>query len=116
MSTLAAIRFFLRRSLPDTRAGVADRHQAERRQHAQARRAAFVVPPSDRTRSRSSTSASSRPARAASGGFGGIADYWSKLELGWHVSTTSNHRDAIETVEQALAETETSTGSRSTTD
>ena len=37
---------------------------------------------------------------------GGVADYWSKLELGWHVSTTQNHRDAIETVEQAIAETE----------
>ena len=37
---------------------------------------------------------------------GGIADYWSKLELGYHVATTQNHRDAIETVELALAETE----------
>jgi transposase InsO family protein len=41
---------------------------------------------------------------------GGIADYWSKLELGWHVSTTQNHRDAIETVEQAIAESERLTG------
>ena len=41
---------------------------------------------------------------------GGIADYWSKLELGWHVSTTQNHRDAIETVEQAIRETEWLTG------
>lgn len=37
---------------------------------------------------------------------GGIADHWSKLELGWHVSTTANHRDAIETVEHAIVETE----------
>ncbi len=37
---------------------------------------------------------------------GGVADYWSKLELGWHVSTTANHRDAIETLQQAIAETE----------
>ena len=37
---------------------------------------------------------------------GGVADYWSKLELGWVVSTTQNHRDAIETVEQAIAESE----------
>jgi putative transposase len=37
---------------------------------------------------------------------GGIADYWSKLELGWHVSTTQNHRDAIETLQQAIAESE----------
>jgi putative transposase len=37
---------------------------------------------------------------------GGIADHWSKLELGWHVAPTQNHRGAIETVEFALAETE----------
>ena len=37
---------------------------------------------------------------------GGTADYWSKYELGWHVSPTQNHRDAIQTVEIALAETE----------
>ena len=36
---------------------------------------------------------------------GGVADYWSKYELGYHVATTQNHRDAIETVELALAET-----------
>lgn len=36
---------------------------------------------------------------------GGIADYWSKLELGYHVATTQNHRDAIEIVELALTET-----------
>ena len=41
---------------------------------------------------------------------GGVADYWSKLELGWHVSTTANQRDAIETVEQAIAESEGVTG------
>ena len=37
---------------------------------------------------------------------GGIADYWSKLALGYHVATTQNHRDAIETVELALGESE----------
>ena len=41
---------------------------------------------------------------------GGVAGYWSKLELGWHVSTSANHRDAIETVEQAIDETERLTG------
>lgn len=24
--------------------------------------------------------------------FGGVVDNWSKLELGWHVATTANHR------------------------
>ncbi len=40
---------------------------------------------------------------------GGVADYWSKLELGRHFTSRTllqNHRDAIETVEQALAESE----------
>ena len=63
-----------------------------------------------RIKSGSSTSPSSRPATAALWRIGGIADYWSKLELGWHVSTSANHRDAIETVEQAIDETDRLTG------
>ena len=41
---------------------------------------------------------------------GGVADYYSKLELGWHVSTTASHRDANETLEQAIDETDRLTG------
>src|SRR3954452_10071069 len=32
----------------------------------------------------------------------GCRDYWSKYELGWHVSPTANQHDAIAAVELAL--------------
>ena len=85
-------------------------YQAERRQHAQARRAAFVVPPSGPNQVWQLDFSEFETRHGGTWRIGGIADYWSKLELGWHVATTANHRDAIETVEQALSETERLTG------
>ena len=85
-------------------------YQAERRQHAEARRAAFVVPPSAPNQVWQLDFTEFETRHGGTWRIGGIADYWSKLELGWHVSTTANHRDAIETVELALAETERLTG------
>ena len=81
-------------------------YQAERRQHAQARRAAFVVPPSGPNQVWQLDFSEFETRMGGTWRIAGIADYWSKLELGWHVSTTANHRDAIETVQQAIAETE----------
>ena len=81
-------------------------YQAERRQLAQARRAAFVVPPSGPNQVWQLDFSEFETRRGGVWRIGGVADYWSKLELGWPVSTTANHRDAIETVEQAIAETE----------
>ena len=81
-------------------------YQAERRQHAQARRAAFVVPPSGPNQVWQLDFSEFETRMGGTWRIGGIADYWSKLELGYHVATTQNHRDAIETVEQAIAETE----------
>lgn len=81
-------------------------YQAERRQHAEARRAAFVVPPSGPNQVWQCDFTEFQTRMGGTWRIGGIADYWSKLELGWHVSPTQNHRDAIETVELALAETE----------
>jgi transposase InsO family protein len=81
-------------------------YQAERRQHAQARRAAFVVPPSGPNQVWQCDFSEFETRMGGIWRIGGVADYWSKLELGWHVSPTQNHRDAIETVELALAETE----------
>ena len=81
-------------------------YQAERRQHAQARRAAFVVPPSGPNQVWQLDFTEFETRMGGTWRIGGIADYWSKLELGYHVATTQNHRDAIETVELALAETE----------
>ena len=85
-------------------------YQAERRQLAQARRAAFLVPPSGPNQVWQLDFSEFETRQGGVWRIGGIADYWSKLELGWHVSTTANHRDAIETVEQAMRETEALTG------
>jgi putative transposase len=48
----------------------------------------------------------SRPPPAAHGAWrlAGCRDYWSKYELGWHVSPTANQHDAIAAVERALTE------------
>ncbi len=81
-------------------------YQAERRQHAQARRAAFVVPPSGPNQVWQCDFSEFETRMGGTWRIGGIADYWSKVELGYHVATTANHRDAIETVELALAETQ----------
>ncbi|RDI73156.1 Integrase core domain [Gaiella occulta] len=37
---------------------------------------------------------------------GGCSDYWSKYELGWHVSPTQNQHDAIAALRLALTETQ----------
>jgi putative transposase len=81
-------------------------YQAERRQHAEARRAAFVVPPSGPNQVWQLDFTEFATRHGGTWRIGGTTDYWSKLELGWHISPTQNHRDAIETVEVALAETE----------
>ncbi len=86
-------------------------YQAERRQHAEARRAAFVVPPSGPNQVCQLDFTEFVTRMGGTWRIGGIADYWSKLELGYHVATTQNHRDAIETVELALAEIERLLGS-----
>ena len=81
-------------------------YQSERRQHAQARRAAFVVPPSGPHQVWQLDFTEFETRHGGTWRIGAVADYWSKLELGYHVATTQNHRDAIETVEQAIAESE----------
>jgi len=57
-------------------------------------------------------SVNQRPGELLSTSTPSIDDGWSKHEFGWHVSTTQNHRDAIETLEQAIAETERLLGRR----
>ncbi len=85
-------------------------YQVERRQLAEARRAAFVVPPSRPNQVWQLDFSEFETRQGGTWRIGGVADYWSKLERGWHVSTTQNHRDAIETVEQAISESERLTG------
>ena len=98
------------RALKRTGRVLAVDYQAERRQLAEARRAAFVVPPSGPNQVWQCDFSEVETRQGGVWRIGGVADYWSKLELGWRVATTANHRDAIETVEQAIAESERLTG------
>ena len=59
-----------------------------------------------RARSGSSTSASTRPPGSRPGGWLGSRTTGAKYELGFHVATTCNHRDALRSVEIAIAEAE----------
>jgi transposase InsO family protein len=81
-------------------------YQAERRQHAQARRAAFVVPPSGPNQVWQLDFTEFETRWGGTWRIAGIADYWSKLEFGWQVGPTQNHHDAIAAVQVALDETE----------
>jgi transposase InsO family protein len=89
-------------------------YQAERRQLAEARRAAFVVPPSGPNQVWQLDFSEFETRHGGTWRIGGIADYWSKLELGWHVSTTQAHiarrvaegnsrRDATRSLKRNLA-------------
>jgi len=81
-------------------------YRAERREHAAARRAVFVVPPSGPNQVWQFDFTEYETRHGGVWRIGGCTDYWSKVELGWHVSPTQNHRDAICALELALAETE----------
>ena len=81
-------------------------YQADRRQHAQARRAAFVVPPSAPNQVWQMDFSEFETTMGGTWQIGGCTDYWSKLELGWQVSPTQNQHDAIAAVTLALAETQ----------
>jgi putative transposase len=61
-------------------------YQADRRQHAQARRAAFVVPPSGPNQVWQMDFSEFETRMGGTWQIGGVTDYWSKVELGWHVS------------------------------
>ncbi len=81
-------------------------YQADRRQHAQARRAAFVVPPSAPNQVWQLDFSEFETRIGGRWQIGGCSDYWSKYELGWHVSPTQNQHDAVAALSVALAKTE----------
>ena len=81
-------------------------YQTTLRQHAQARRAAFLVPPTGPLQVWQMDFSEFETSWGGTWRIGGCADYWSKVELGWHVSPTQNHRDAICAVKIAIAEAE----------
>ena len=79
-------------------------YQADRREHAKERRAAFVVPPTGPNQVWQMDFSEFETTMGGTWQIGGVTDYWSKLELGWRVSPTSNQHDAIAAVQQALDE------------
>ena len=81
-------------------------YQAQRRQHAQARKAAFLVPPDGPNQVWQMDFSEFETRHGGTWRIGGCTDYWSKVELGWHVSPTQNHRDAITAVKLAITEAE----------
>jgi transposase InsO family protein len=81
-------------------------HTTVLRQHAQARRAAFLVPPDGPLQVWQMDFSEFETRWGGTWRIGGVADYWSKVEFGFHVSPTQNQHDAITAVKLALAETE----------
>ena len=73
-------------------------YQADRRRHAEARRAAFVVPPSGPNQVWQMDFSEFETRMGGRWQIGGCTDYWSKYELGWHVSPTQNQHDAFAAV------------------
>jgi transposase InsO family protein len=82
----------------------------ERRDYAAARRAVFVAPPSGPNEVWQMDFTEFETTQRGTWQISGCADYWAKVELGWHVSMTQNHRDAIAAVELAIQEAETLLG------
>ena len=77
---------------------------------AAARRAAFVTAPWRRNQVWQLDFSEYETTKQSTWRLAGVADYWAKYELGFHVATTCNHRDAIRSVQIAIAEAETVLG------
>jgi transposase InsO family protein len=78
----------------------------QRRDLAAARRATFVVPPSGPNQVWQVDFTEYETTRGGVWRISGCADYWAKAELGWHVSMTQNHHDAISAIQLAIDEAE----------
>ena len=79
-------------------------YQRDRRQLAQARRAAFADTPTTPNMVWQFDFSEYETTSGGTWRVAGIADYWSKYEFGWHWSPTANQHDAIAAVQLALAE------------
>ncbi|MFF3257543.1 transposase [Actinacidiphila glaucinigra] len=81
-------------------------YQRERRQLAARRKAAFATEPIGPNQVWQLDFSEFETAAGGTWRLAGCRDYWSKYELGWHISPTANQHDAIAAVELALAEAE----------
>jgi transposase InsO family protein len=78
----------------------------QRRDLAAARRAAFGVAPSGPNQVWQLDFTEYETIQGGTWRISGCADYWAKAELGWHVSMTQNHHDAITAIGLAIEEAE----------
>lgn len=86
------------------------RYQAERRRLAEARKAAFADPPTGPNHVWQLDFTEVETTRGGTWRIAACRDYWSKYELGWHISPSANQHDAIAAVELAIVEAETLLG------
>jgi transposase InsO family protein len=87
-------------------------YQRERRQLAARRKAAFAAEPTGANQVWQLDFSEFETTTGGTWLLAGCRDYWSKYELGWHVSPTANQHDAITVIELALAEAERLAGAR----
>src|SRR3954454_1211926 len=81
-------------------------YQRERRQLAARRKAAFATEPTGPNQVWQLDFSEFETTAGGTWRLAGCRDYWSKYELGWHISPTANQHDAIAAVELALTEAE----------
>ena len=85
-------------------------YQRERRQLAARRKAAFATEPTGPNQVWQLDFSEFETTSGGTWRLAGCRDYWSKYELGWHISPTANQHDAITAIELAIAEAERLTG------
>jgi transposase InsO family protein len=101
LSPATALRIMRRRGLI-----LAADYQRERRQLAAARKAVFVDPPTGPNQVWQLDFSEFETVAGGTWRFAACTDYWSKYELGWHLSLTANQHDAIAAIDLAVAEAE----------
>jgi len=101
LSPATALRIMRRRGLI-----LAADYQRERRQLAAARRAVFVDSPTGPNQVWQLDFSEFETVGGGTWRIAACTDYWSKYELGWHMSLTANQHDAIAAVDAAIREAE----------
>ncbi|MEU5885211.1 integrase core domain-containing protein [Spirillospora sp. NPDC047279] len=81
-------------------------YQGQRRQLAQARKAAFADPPTGPNQVWQLDFSEYETTRGGIWRLAGVADYFTKYEHGWHIASTCTGADAIAAVQLAIAEAE----------
>ena len=101
LSPATALRIMRRRGLI-----LAADYQRERRQLAAARRAVFLDSPTGPNQVWQLDFSEFETVGGGTWRIAACTDYWSKYELGWHLSLTANQHDAVAAVDAAIREAE----------